>query len=290
MANTVYDEIIGVIHEYDASYNTDPAPGETAQQHIARIVRYVARDLAVKGWDSLSTAAQDWHDGAADDLRAGKATIPEPPGYPDKPTEETRRRRSAIPDDPLQSERRQRRPLGGDDDKPKEPSIWDIVRSTILAHAKDHPVDRAPNEQPQDHLIRTMRYLSRTLPESDFDKMPEAARDYYFVQAELAEKSKPFTFPPGYPEGPAQSSNGRAAETTPTPRRNATAAEGEENATDRVINYTLKNHTMDLAKLKDSMGKSDSGVSDLKESTRAVVAATAWKVIARAKAANLWRA
>ena len=99
MAQTVYDELIGTIREYDASYNTDPDKGESPQQHLIRLTRYVARDLPVQGWDALSVGAQDWHDSAADALR-GEKTVPEPAGYPDKPAAETRRRRSVVDDPP----------------------------------------------------------------------------------------------------------------------------------------------------------------------------------------------
>ena len=179
----------------------------------------------------------------------------------------------------------------------KEPTPWDHVRAAILKHDKDHPVDRAPKESPDDHIRRTLRYLSRTMSEAEFDAMDQSAQDWHFEQAERREKNPnaPFTFPIGYPSSDAPAAaNGQAAPEAETRRArgrpSADPADGpSDNATDRTIVFAVAHADMAIDKLRDEMAKAGSGVSDIKEATRNVVAANALKVIRAAKAAGLWK-
>lgn len=286
---TIYEQLTNAIREYDASYAPNREDGEEPQAHLSRITRYISRDLPEDGWDGLSEPAKDWHDRAVEASKAEKE-ITLPDGYP----AETRRRRAAIDDPPAdETMTRRRRVVIDDEPIAKEPTPWDDIRATILAHNADHPVDRAPKESVDDHVRRIIRYLARTLPEAAFDASPKSVQDWYDDQATLGEKNKAFTPPAGYPTDEAKASTGNgAAPAAEEPRRRGRqpSADGESNATDRIIEYVVKNHDKALDAIKSGMDKDDSGMSDLKASTRAVVAANAFKVIKVAKTAGMWKA
>ena len=116
---TIFGELSDAIRSYDASYDPTAASGESVQEHLARVTRYVSRDLPEDGWDALSNETKDWHDKAVEAAKGG-ADITKPDGYPEPV--ETRRRR-AVPEEPAGGEESPRRRRAvPDDDKPKEPT------------------------------------------------------------------------------------------------------------------------------------------------------------------------